>query len=250
MPETLAAELERIQRGRNEAWRALAVRLERAQAALNRAACEALAQRDPASKAAVLDAVEAHLGHPVQFELCSLADPELFAALGRRGYIARDFQFVWQRPLDAVIEEPMPEGLEVRRLGPEEAPACQRVLLAGFMECAPEDVPQAALEAMPPMPQGECLQLYGALLGSDLIGGATLYVEGDTATLAGTAVVPRNRGRGSGCSRRRRVLTASSRVSATASSRPEEARPWRPAAAAPAAAAARAAESPPPDRQR
>ena len=234
MPETLAGELERIQRERNEAWRELAVRIERAQASLNRAACEEKARLDPASGAAALevgggvalfvgvgspltqalcmgldrplaedelDAIEAHLGRgggPVQYELCSMAAPELFAALGRRGYVATEFQLVWQRPLGAEpIEARIPAGLEeVRRMRPDEAAACQRVMMAGFMETQPERVSDAALAVMPPLPPGDRQQLWGALRGGQIIGAGMLHADEETATLAGTAVLPGHRGLG------------------------------------------------------
>lgn len=248
MPETLAEELERIQRTRNQAWRALAVRAERAQAELNRAACESIARSNPASGAsaleigggvaifagtgspltqalcmgldrplteAELDAIEAHLGRgggAVQYELCAMAAPELFAALGKRGYVIREFQFVWQRPLDGAIDPQVPAGIEVRRMGHGEAAACQRVLMAGFMETDPESVPDQALEAMPPLQPGDRQLLYGALAGSKLIGAATLYLGDDTATLAGTAVLPRHRGLGAqGALIRARLLEAQRR---------------------------------------
>lgn len=218
---TLALELEAIQRERNRAWRALAVRIERAQAALNRSACRDAAILEvggglaifagagsPLTQAlcmgldgplteAELDAVEAHLGgRAVQYELCSMAAPELFTALARRGYAARDFQFVWQRPLDAPIERALPPGLEVRRLSASEAAAGQRVMMAGFMELPPERVPEAALSLMPPPAPGDLQQLYGAFAGGALIGAGMLGLAGDTATLAGTGVVPRHRGLG------------------------------------------------------
>ncbi len=232
MTETLAEELESIQRGRNQSWRALAVRAERAQAEVNRSACEDLQRLVPASQAALLevgggvavfaglghpltqalcmgldrpltdaelDAVESHLGRgggAVQYELCAMAAPELFAALAARGYVIKEFQFVWQRPLAGAIEAQLPAHLEVRRLGLHEAAACQRVIMAGFMDVEPEAVPDEALKAMPALQPSERLQLYGALSAGALIGAGFLYLGDETATLAGTSVLPRHRGQG------------------------------------------------------
>ena len=221
----LNARLEEAQRTRNQDWRALAVRIERAQAGLNRRACEAargavLEVRgglavfaglgNPLTQAlcmgfegplsdAELDSVEAHLGRgagPVQYELCPMASPELFAALGARGYRVQELQLCWQRPLDSAPVLEIPAGLELRAVTAAEAPSVQRVLMAGFMDVEPEAVTDAQLRTMPALPPGDRLVVYGAFRGAELIGGATLFVEDGVATLAGTAVLPRHRGRG------------------------------------------------------
>jgi len=79
---TLARELDRIQTDRHVVWRALGQRIERAQAAQNRASCAALGRLDPAVDAAALEVRGGwalYMGPGVQFELCPapVTDPLL-----------------------------------------------------------------------------------------------------------------------------------------------------------------------------
>lgn len=225
MEPDLARQLDAVQSDRNGAWRALALRLEHAQAEQNRASCEAepaggwievrgglalfLGPGHPLSQAlamglhgpveaADLDRIEAHLsqrgGRP-QFELCPLADPGLFEALARRGYRVQEFQLAWSRILDDDLRavDP-PEGLELR---PGADPAdFLRVVMGGFMEQEPEAVPEDLVDSMLGPARAAGTQLWGAYRDGVLVGGGTLYLHQGTAVLSGAGVPPSQRRRG------------------------------------------------------
>ncbi|MBI4911885.1 MAG: GNAT family N-acetyltransferase [Acidobacteria bacterium] len=225
MEPSLARDLDALQARRNEAWRTLALRLERAQAAQNLACCRAtpgglvleagegfaffLGPGHPLSQAlamglagpldqADLDRIEAHLsregGRP-QYELCPLADPGLFQALGQRGYRIQEFQLAWSRVLAPSEEwEAPPPGLEI---GPGRDPeAFLRVVMAGFLECGPEAVPAEVLEAFMPSAKAPGTQLWCASRDGELLGGGTLFLHEGTAVLSGAGVPPRHRRKG------------------------------------------------------
>ena len=224
--------LDQVQAARNAAWSALARRLEGVVLAQNRACCEAMQRIDPAAGASALavgsgeaffmgpgspltqalamglagppaagelEAVEAHLGQaggPVQFELCPLAAPELFAALAARGYRVQELQLCWQLPLAAAPAEDVPAGLEVRRLLPGEEEAALRAGMGGFMECAAEDVPEALLAMLRPALHAEGSQRFGAFRDGVLIGSGVVFLHQGVASIAGAGVLPAHRGLG------------------------------------------------------
>ncbi len=229
-PLSLARTLDALQQERNQAWRSRAERLEGIQMAQNRAACAAMAQYQPDSGASALevgggvalfmgvgspltqalgmglqgpltpedlDRIEAHLtqrGGKAQFEVCPLADPGLFAALAARGYVLQEFQFAWALDLERAPAAEVPKGARIEPL--EDGAAFLGVVMAGFMECAPEEVPREVLDLMTPTALAEGQQLWGAYWGDQLVGGGTFFVQGATAALSGASVLPTHRGRG------------------------------------------------------
>jgi GNAT superfamily N-acetyltransferase len=149
--------------------------------------------------AAELDAVEALLsreGSVPQFELCPLGDPELFRELARRGYMVQEFQFAWSRPLEgpAGLEARAPEGVEIQPMADGEA--FTRVVMAGFMDTAPDQVPAEVLDLMAPAAGVRGQQFWGAWADGNLVGGGTLFLHEGVAVLAGASVLPPYRRRG------------------------------------------------------
>lgn len=208
--------------------------IERACAECSRASADAMAQRDPASGASVLevagglaifaglgspltqalgmglsgavteadlDAMEAHLcpgGRGArQLELCPFVDPTLPPLLAKRGYHVNEWQLAWACALPtAAIEPPRPPdpALSVRRIRAGEEDLFLRTVLAGFLET--EDVPDEALALMRPTAFAERHELYLALLGDEPIGGGTLGWNGRVAAVNGCGIRPGHRRHG------------------------------------------------------
>lgn len=69
-----------------------------------------------------------------------------------------------------------------------------RVILGGFLES--DDVPDDAIAMMRPFAYAEGYEMFVALLGDELVGGATLSRQGSVAFVAGSGVRPAFRRRG------------------------------------------------------
>ena len=251
MQAPLSRTLDGVQEQRNLAWRELAVRMEGVLAEQNRASCEAMQRLDPTTGASALaigsgqalfmgsgspltqalamglsgppkegeiEAIEAHLGRaggPVQFELCPLAAPELFAALAARGYRVQELQLCWHLSLGAAPEEPRVPGLEIRRLLPGEEDAALRASLGGFLECAPGAVPESLVGMLRPALLAPGSVVFGAFEDCTMIGSGVLFVHRGTASIAGAGVLPGHRGRGAQGAMIRARLAAAWRAGGT-----------------------------------
>ncbi len=208
--------------------------IEQAFAECGRAAANAMARLEPASRAAVrsvagglaifagvgspctqalgialngpvtdadLDLIEAHLRPTgegaVQIEICPFADPSLAALLAARGYRLHEWQLTWTRNVADAMSPPShaPDpALHVRAARPGEEEAALRVVLAGFLES--DDVPADAMALMRPFAYAEGYEMFMAMLGDELIGGATLAISGGIAFISGSGVRPAFRRRG------------------------------------------------------
>jgi GNAT superfamily N-acetyltransferase len=141
-----------------------------------------------------LDQLEAVVGRPTTVELSAGADPSVAPLLAERGYRIHLFQQVWMRDLpgeDTFAEMP---GIEARPLVPGEEEVFGRVVFAGFM-----DTDDTA--AVDPTPFAATLSAVGttcflAFVDGEPMGAGTVGLSGDVATLSGTSVLPRFRGRG------------------------------------------------------
>lgn len=157
----------------------------------------AMGLRGPVT-AAELDVIEARLrpsgAGPRQLEVCTFADPSLFALLAERGYRIKEWQLVWTRPVPEVPLAPPPPELSIRPLQSGEEELFCRVDLAGALET--ENVPRAAIDLILPMTFAKGYELYLAWLGDEPIGAATLCLADGVAFVNGSAVRPAFRRRG------------------------------------------------------
>lgn len=150
---------------------------------------------------AELDRVEAHLGQgggPVQLELLPWADPSLAALLGARGYRVQEFQQVLVRALGEEPPAPLPEGVLLRPIRAGEERAFARVVGSAFLgreELSAEEE-TLLLPRAPGEDTGQGTTCFLAWVDGVLAGGGTVALHGGVATLSGTGVLARFRGRG------------------------------------------------------
>lgn len=152
----------------------------------------ALGLEGPVS-AEALDRVEAHLGQQgglLQLDLLPFADPALAQELARRGYRVGEFQQVFVRALPASPPPPTAPGVELRPLHPGEAQVFSRTVAQGFMG---RDEESALMLGTATMPGTTC---FLALVDGEPAGGGTVAIHDGVATLSGTGVRERFRGRG------------------------------------------------------
>lgn len=211
----------------NTSLQNLCLRLECAQAEQNQAMAKAVARLNPAGGArceriagayavylgpghmlnqglalglagpmteADLDRLETVLGTPTTVELSAGADPSVAPLLAARGYRVHLFQQVWMRDLPAGEDLEPRTALEVRPLRPGEEALFGKVVFAGFMET--DD-----LDSVDPTPfaattSAEGTTCFLAFADGVPLGAGTAGIAGDVATLSGTSVLPRFRGRG------------------------------------------------------
>jgi GNAT superfamily N-acetyltransferase len=141
-----------------------------------------------------LDCLEAFLGPNPVVEVTPGAAEGTLALLQARGYGLRQFQQVWYRDLaELPVLARLPE-LEIRPLGPGEAALYDRLVMAGFMD--QDDLTTLPEDQLLPMGEGSGSVRILALLGGVPAGGGAIGLLGPVATLAGTSVLPRFRGRG------------------------------------------------------
>nr|BDT38300.1 GNAT family N-acetyltransferase [Myxococcus sp. MH1] len=144
-----------------------------------------------------LDRVEAHLGQQgglLQLDLLPFADPSLAQELARRGYRVGEFQQVFVRALPASPPPPTAPGIELRPLRPGEAQVFSRTVAQGFMgrdEVSDEEA--SLMLGTSTMPGTTC---FLALVDGEPAGGGTVAIHDGVATLSGTGVRERFRGRG------------------------------------------------------
>lgn len=114
--------------------------------------------------------------------------------LQARGYLIRQFQQVWHRPLAAFPRLPTLPGVLIRLLAPGEEGLFDRVVMAGFLDqdgyaSLPED-------QLLRLGEGSRTRRLLAFVDGEPAGGGSVGLVGPVATLAGTSVLPRFRGRG------------------------------------------------------
>lgn len=141
-----------------------------------------------------LDRIESVVGSPTTVELCAGADPSVAALLAARGYRIQLFQQVWMWELGPEDDLSVPAGIEVRAIRPGEEDLFGRVVFAGFMETDDTAAVDPAPFAATPSAVGT--NCFLAFLDGRPIGAGTVGISGNVATLSGTSVLPRFRGRG------------------------------------------------------
>ena len=139
--------------------------------------------------------VEAHLGQaggPIQVELLPFADPSLAALLEQRGYRVAEFQQVLLRPLAG----PLPEApdVDVRPVRPGEEELWAHTLAQAFF--GREDVTAQESSLILPAARAKGTTCFLARVDGQPAGGGTVAIHEGIATLSGTGVRERFRGRG------------------------------------------------------
>jgi hypothetical protein len=129
------------------------------------------------------------------FSLCPLADPTLLELLNRHGYQVEMFMHTWYRSLAAgETFLPVPSGVAVRAIEPEEADLWTLVAFRGGLD-SDEALPNAGviIAPYPFMKQARC---WLAWYSGEPAGAATLAINDGVAGLFGasTRVPYRNRG--------------------------------------------------------
>jgi hypothetical protein len=134
-------------------------------------------------------------GAATNIETCPLADPSLFAALGRRGYRVVEFSNVLYREIEAGEKfAAIPEGIRLRTARDEERMLWAETVAQGFADeipLTPELV--SVLSAFADRPGAE---LWMAEMFGKVAGGAAMAVGEGMAGLFGAATLPAFRRRG------------------------------------------------------
>lgn len=154
----------------------------------------ALGMNGPVS-AEDLARVEAHLGQaggPIQVELLPFADPSFAVLLAQRGYRVAEFQQVLLRPLDGPLPEAPSADVRPVRSGEEELWA--HTLAQAFF--GREDVTSQESSLILPATRAKGTTCFLAQVEGQPAGGGTVAVHDGIATLSGTGVRERFRGRG------------------------------------------------------
>jgi ribosomal protein S18 acetylase RimI-like enzyme len=153
----------------------------------------------------VLDALERDFADrhaPLQFEVSTLADPEVARLLTRRGYELVGFENVLGLPLTADSRfDPVP-GVEVTRAADDESARWLDVVATGFMTPDVFDGPPSH-EAIIPRDVLDRIfsdtiaapgfERFLARRGGALAGGASFRVQDGVAQLSGAATLPEHR---------------------------------------------------------
>ncbi|NTX35918.1 GNAT family N-acetyltransferase [Myxococcus sp. CA051A] len=154
----------------------------------------ALGLEEPVS-AEDLDRVESHLGQGggvLQIDLLPFAHHTLAQGLAQRGYQVGEFQQVLVRELPG---SPTPPTVaEVRPLRPGEAEVFSRTVAQGFL--GREEVSDAEASLMLGTASMSGTTCFLALVDGEPAGGGTVALHDGVATLSGTGVRERFRGRG------------------------------------------------------
>lgn len=149
-----------------------------------------------------IEAAYAVAGSCVQAELSSLADPVIGAELTARGYRLVSFENVLGRDLTALVEQPMPAGVEVAVSTDVEVDQWLDLVVDAVVHPDEQGVPshedfprQAVADAERDL-LATGVRRYLARLGGVPAGGAGLRLAGGVAQFAGAATAPAHRRRG------------------------------------------------------
>lgn len=147
---------------------------------------------------AELEQVEAFYqgcGLPARVDLCPLADGSLLNALKVRGYQLERFYSVLVCPLPEEIEViPLPPGVEIAEVQPQEADLWLRTSAQGFSEVETPD--QQTLDILAPnfySPNATC---FFAWVGGEPAGAGAMFSYGGVAEFGGASTRPFFRRRG------------------------------------------------------
>jgi hypothetical protein len=146
-------------------------------------------------------------GSPVQAEVATLASPSFHAALTRRGYVLQGFENVLGLALEAVVDGPRGQGIDVgvAPCAAGDFPLWLDLVVTGFEHPdatgAGSGVPapprEVLVQVMTDMAAAPGFHRYVARLEGEPAGGAAMRLdEAGVAQLAGAATLPAFRRRG------------------------------------------------------
>jgi GNAT superfamily N-acetyltransferase len=142
---------------------------------------------------------------PVQFEISTLADPDLFRTLTRRGYELVGFENVLGRPLASLTTTAGPESsIQISAVAPHENAVWLDAVVTAFLQPDTFDGPaghesfdRAALERVyTDTFSASSFERLLARRDSEVAGGASVRVFEGIAQLCGAATLPEHRRRG------------------------------------------------------
>lgn len=146
---------------------------------------------------AQLAQVEAHLGQgggAPQLELLPWADASLARLLAARRYQVQEFQQVLLRTLGPCEPPALAPGVEVRPVQPGEERLFARVVASAFL--GREDLSEEEASLLLPSARAPGTTFFLAQVDGEPAGGGTVALHEGVATLSGTGVLERFRGRG------------------------------------------------------
>ena len=149
--------------------------------------------------AADMDKVEEFFfsrGAAVNIEVCPLADESLTELLGQRGYRVIEFSDVCFRALgeEDKAEVKLPEGVEVRKVGREEARLWSETVSRGFSDEVP--VTEELIDIMSTMGWRGGVECLLATVHGEVAGGAAVAIDKGMGGCFGASTLPAFRKRG------------------------------------------------------
>jgi GNAT superfamily N-acetyltransferase len=147
----------------------------------------------------------ARLRLPLQAEVATLADPDVSAALTRRGYVLSGFENVLGLALDPSIAPPaMPPGVAIRKIDPAEFHAWIDAVTTGFLSPDTFDGPAShesfGREALERVfeDSGDVpgFERYLVTRDGTIAGGGSMRLWNGVAQLSGAATLPEHRRHG------------------------------------------------------
>jgi GNAT superfamily N-acetyltransferase len=148
---------------------------------------------------AELDALEAFFrdrGAEVNHEVSPLMDPALLPRLTGRGYRPIELTSILYRPVPREpLAAPADDGLQVRRVGPDEVDLWARVAADGWSSESPE-LAAFVLQMGQVSARSEGTHCFLAELDGEPVAAGGLSLGEGVALLAGASTVPAMRGRG------------------------------------------------------
>ena len=133
-------------------------------------------------------------GEPAVYEICPFSDPSLLPLLAERGYRMAELSQVLFRPIDGFLPAPHGAGLEVSRVGSDEAMLWSEIVARGFFEG--EEAPADLVRIMAGMALSESTSSWIVRCHGVAAGGGSVQQAQGVALFAGQSTLPAYRGRG------------------------------------------------------
>jgi hypothetical protein len=134
-------------------------------------------------------------GDAARAELCPLADPSVVEQFGKRGYRVTEFSNVMARRLEGTENlPPLPPGVTLDRLPPDQTELWTQTVAQGFAEHFP--VTAELLEVMQLFAQSSKTICFLARVEGQVAGGGCLALRDGIAGLFGASTLPAFRHRG------------------------------------------------------
>jgi GNAT superfamily N-acetyltransferase len=142
-------------------------------------------------------------GAAVRLILSPMADPSLVEMINRRGYRLAEFENVLVNPLDEIEPSNLSPGLELTRVGLEDADLWVNTVARGFSEGG--EIHPVIMQCMPLLFHINGAECYLARVDGEAAGGAGMAIHEGVAAVFGAATLVefRNRGIQSALLRRR-----------------------------------------------